>query len=167
MWGSAPRPTDPTRLHSLPVQNRDAPAAHASGSPRAVGPPHALSWVSVQTADADALATVLPWHPAVSLRYDQAGDTVQVATSGGVHRVFPPLALFSICEGPGVHRVIVARFDGGLDLIDVASPTLDRPKREGVPDTRSSAYPAGTVEPPAPDDRPGARSVGPLPPPHP
>lgn len=80
----------------------------------------ALSWVHVETASPDGLATVLPWHPVVALDYDPEADRIDVATADGVHRIDRPLVLFALGNGDLVHRFVAVEFDGGLDLIDVS-----------------------------------------------
>ena len=86
------------------------------------------AWVSVRAigpSAATSLATVLSWEPALSLRYDAARDSIEVATPGDVHRIERPLALFTLGAGGETLRVVVLRFDGGLDLIDLTPASGD------------------------------------------
>ena len=94
----------------------------------ALVPAGALSWVSVRASGANRLSTVLPWRSVVSLRYDPEADQVEVATQTGVHRIAGPLALIALGDGATVHRVVVVRFDGGLDLIDVVPASETSPE---------------------------------------
>ncbi|HIG73308.1 MAG TPA: hypothetical protein EYQ24_01615 [Bacteroidetes bacterium] len=91
---------------------------------QALAPERPLSWLSVRSDAASGLATVLPWEPAVSLGYDPDADCIEVSTPSGVHRIADPLALFSLSSGAGRHRVLVLRFDGGVDVIDASPPGL-------------------------------------------
>ena len=89
---------------------------------------HTLLWVSISASGSYNLATVLPWKRVLSLHYNHECDRVEVATPGHVHRIARPLALFTLGRGSAVHRVVVVRFDGGLDLLDV----LSSPSGDGV-----------------------------------
>lgn len=104
----------------------------AFGALSAAGPP----WVCVRAMGPEALATVLPWGPADEIRYDARGDGVEVATREGVHRSAHPLAVFALDDGRGVYRVVVVRYDGGLDVVDVMSPP---PIGEGPDGDRAGA----------------------------
>lgn len=90
----------------------------------ALAPEHPLSWLSVRASSNGDLASVLPWEAAVSLGYDARTDLIEVSTADGTHRISHPLALFSVASGAGRHRVLVVRFDGGLDVIDASPPGL-------------------------------------------
>lgn len=111
-------------LASSSVSVRQIPREDWADELAALAPEHPLSWLSVHGTCCGPPATLLPWEAAVSLGYDPSADLIEVSTADGTHRISHPLALFSLASGAGRHRVVVVRFDGGVDVIDVSPPGL-------------------------------------------
>ena len=123
--GAGPMIVLPKTLSSAPsLVVRQWPRARWGDALRSLSEDHTLLWVSISASGAHDLATVLPWERVLSLSYNSEGDRIEVATPGHVHRIAQPLALFTLGSGADVHRVVVVRFDGGVDLLDVQSSPL-------------------------------------------